>query len=154
MGYNSYGVVSLQLPQGPQSDSFNIYLSVNIIDDSSGKFFFNLSTPVQVQPNNNTNDILQAIFSNNSSSNQMLELNSGNLNLISRYVISLSLFMNTQNPSFDNDQMASIRENLMSKLSQLSISNMSSIKVLSSAFSILTQKPDQVTSSLAVGLKR
>ena len=154
MGYNSYGVVSLQLPQGPQFDSYNIYLSVNIIDDSNGKFFFNLSTPVQVQPNNNTNNILQAILSNNSSSNQMLELNSGNLNLISRYVISLSLFMSTQNPPFDNDQMASIRENLMSKLSQLIISNMSSIKVLSSAFSILTQKPDQVTSSLAVGLKR
>ena len=52
--------------------------------------------------------------------------------------------------SFDNDQKAMVREYLMDKLNIISVSDISSIKVLSSTMSVLTQIPNQVSSNLAV----
>ena len=152
LNYNSNGVISLQLPQGPQSDSYYIYLSVNVIDDSDGSTTFTISSPVQVLPNNNTG-IFESILADKSSSQTILEqLNSGNLNLISSTVISLANSLNNQNSffNFSNDQQALIRKYLMDKLTPLSVSDISSLKVLSSALSVLTQTYDQVSASLAV----
>ncbi len=150
LNYNSNGVFRLQLLQGPQIDSYFIYILVNIIDDSNGKTVFNLKTPIQVLPNNNI-DVFDSIIYNNASNQQIIELYSGNLNLISKNVIFLSNTLNTQNlSSLSNDQKASMREYFMDKLSKLSISNMNSIKVMSSAISLLTSMPEQVSSNLGV----
>jgi len=155
LNYNSNGYLTIQLPQGPQSDSYFVYLSVNIIDDFNGKTTSQLPMPVQVLPNNNDSNIFEAILTNNGESlntETMIELNSGNLNLISKNVISLSNALNSQDvlSSFDNDQKAMVREYLMDKLNIISVSDISSIKVLSSAMSVVTQIPNQASSNLAV----
>jgi hypothetical protein len=155
LNYNSNGVLHLQLPQGPQTDSFLIYLSVNIIDDFNGKTTYQLLMPVEVLPNNNNSNIFEAILTNSGESlsfETLSELNSGNLNLISKNVIFLSNALNSQNmlSSFDNDQKALVREYLLDKLNIISVSDISSIKVLSSAMSVVTQIPSQASSNLAV----
>ena len=131
LNYNSNGILKLQLPQGPQIDSYFVRLLVNIIDDSNGKTVFNLTTPIQVLPNNSSN-VFESLIYNNASNQQRIELNSGNLNLISKNVISLSNTLNTQNvsflSSFDNDQIALMRDYLIGKLNELSISNINSFQ--------------------------
>ena len=154
LNYNSNGFVSLQLPQGPQSDSYFIYLSVNVIDDSDGKTNFPIKTPVQVLPCNTTSlfeSILEVANGSSSQTMMMMELNSGNLNLISKNIITLSTSLNAQILlGFNNEQISLIREYLMEKLSDLSVSDMSSIKVLTSTLSLLTAVPEQVSSRLGV----
>ena len=156
LNYNSKGFVSLQLPQGPQSDSYFIYLSVNIIDDSDGKTNFPIKTPIQVLPCNSTSLFELILGVTNGSrtkmmTTMMMELNSGNLNLISKNIITLSTYLNAQNPlGFNNEQISLIREYLMEKLNDLSVSDMSSIKVLTSTLSLLTAVPEQVSSRLGV----
>ena len=157
LNYNSNGVVILQLPQGLQIDSYFIYLLVNIIDDSDGTTTFTLPSPVQVLPNNNTSVLEAIIYSNEDSLNSQTiieELNSENLNLISKNVISLSNSLNDQNSllNYSNDQNALIREFLMNRLTPLSVSDISSIKVLSSTLSVLTQNSFQISSNLAVNI--
>jgi hypothetical protein len=155
LNYNSFGVISLQLPQGSQLDSYFIYLSVNIIDDFDGKTTFQLPSPIQVVTNNTKSNIFDTILSSNGESlniQTLNELKSGNLNLISKNAIVLSNALNRQSLSylFSDDQNALIREYIMDKLSSLSVSDTSSIKVLSTALSSLTQIPNQISANLAV----
>jgi len=91
-------------------------------------------------------------------------LNSGNLNLVAKNVIALSSVFNIQSDttnsdnksasdsllSAQNNQMASLRDFLVRKVCDLSVSDLSSIKVISSALSATTQIPEQVTTNTAV----
>ena len=143
------------MPQGSQFDSYFVYLSVNIIDDFSGKTTFQLPSPIKVMPSKTNSNIFETILYNNGESLNIQTLNeikSGNLNLISKNVIVLSHALNRQisSYSFSDDQNALIREYLMDKLSDLSVSGISSIKILSTALSVLTQIPNQTSSNLAV----
>ena len=166
LNYNSNGVITLQLPQGPATDSYFIYLFVNIIDDTQGTTVFQLSTPVTVKPNDQlANSLAESISSNQDAGSPLiLELNSGNLNLVSKNVIALSTVFNIQSAASNstsssvntsaveqmNNQMASLREFLVNKVASLSVSDISSIKVISSALSAATQSTEQVSSSTAV----
>ena len=71
--------------------------------------------------------------------------------MISKNIITLSTYLNAQNPlGFNNEQISLIREYLMEKLNDLRVSDMSSIKVLTSTLSLLTAVPEQVSSRLGV----
>jgi hypothetical protein len=172
LNYNSNGVITLQLPQGPDTDSFFIYLFVNVIDDTDGTTVYFFPTPVTVKPNDAlASSLANSIASNDANSPLVLELNSGNLNLVSKNVIALATVFNMQsssnnagsnatsssssNSSSDqnvqiNNQMASLREFLVDKVSSLTVSDVSSIKVISSALSAATQTANQVSSNTAV----
>ena len=165
MNYNAFGTVSIQLPQGPQSDSYNIYLFVNVIDDSHGTTVYTIPTPVSVVPNNHLANSLAASIANNDPASPVFQaLNSGNLNLVAKNVIALSSVFNIQSDttnsdnksasdsllSAQNNQMASLRDFLVRKVCDLSVSDLSSIKVISSALSATTQIPEQVTTNTAV----
>lgn len=173
LNYNSNGKITLQLPQGPDTDSYFIYLFVNIIDDTDGTTVYLLPTPVTVKPNNQlANSLAESISSNDASSPMVIELNSGNLNLVSKNVISLATVFNIQssmslnsNNTLNNsavsandtaaiaqinNQMASLREFLVNKMIGLSVSDISSIKVISSALSVATQTVQQVSATTAV----
>jgi hypothetical protein len=137
---------------------------VKIIDDTSGTVVYNIPTPVTVTPNNPlANSLADSITNNDPYSPILLQLNSGNLNLIAKNVIALTTVFNKQSSSSAsnknenltqvnqvNNQMAALREFLVSKLMELSVSGISSIKVISSALSAATQSPDQVSTKLAV----
>jgi hypothetical protein len=97
LNYNQRGELSIQLPQGPQSDSFRLYLFVNIIDDSLGVAVYNISTPVQVMPNQNlTSSLINDVLANNPSSPILRNLQSGNLNVMAKTVIGVASLFNSE----------------------------------------------------------
>ena len=167
MNYNSLGQISLQLPQGPSADSFKIYLFVNVIDDTYGVTVYNITSPVTVTPNDALADSLAvSISSGDASSQALVALNSGNLNLVAKNVIALSTAFNIQSTATSsnqtmnqtqldkaNNQLAQLRDFMVSKVSELSVSDVSSIKVISSALSASTQTPEQVSTKAAVIIK-
>ena len=84
-------MLSVQLPQGPSTDSYKIYLLVNIIDDTDGSTLYYLSNPVTVQPDNSlANDLASSITSNDANNQLLLNLNSGNLNIVAKNVIAIT----------------------------------------------------------------
>ena len=137
---------------------------MNIIDDTSGTVVYNIPTPVTVTPNNAlANSLADSITNNDPNSPFLVQLNSGNLNLVAKNVIALTTVFNIQSSSSTsstnvnltqvnevNNQMAALREFMVNKVTELSVSDISSIKVISSALSAATQSPDQVSSKLAV----
>ncbi len=165
MNYNSDGQLSIQLPQGPIADDYKIYLIVNVIDDTDGTTVYNILDPVIVLPNSDlANDLAQAIFNNDPNCQALIELNSGNLNLIAKNVIALSTVFNIESVAplpasndttiqannQENNQLSTIREYLIDKIATYSLSDISSIKVISSALSTATTIPQQVSLKSAV----
>ena len=157
---NSNGQISFQLPQGPQSDSYKIFLSVNIKDNSNGVITYNISTPVTVLPNDTsvqslTDSILN--FNGNGSNSQILNnLNSGDTNLVTSNVLALTSLINAQSNSEnsssnnDNSQMILLRDFMADKVAQLSVTDVNSIRVIGSALSSITQDTQQVSVNTAV----
>ena len=149
------------MPQGPSSDGNRLYLFVNIVDDSDGTTVYNIPTPVVVTANDNLADSLaQSITSNDPNCPFLIDLNSGNLNLVSKNVIALTSVFNIQSSSsnssnststmLENNQKSELREFMINKVNDLSISDISSIKVISSALSAATGTPQQINSKSAV----
>ena len=111
------------------------------------------------------------ITSNDPNSPFLQDINSGNVNLVAKNVIALTSVFNIQalsgsqtqsnsssstsssspiqaNPV--NDQQASLREFLIGKVADLSVSDMSSIKVISSALSAASANTEQISKNAAV----
>jgi hypothetical protein len=168
LNYNSNGKISLQLPQGPQSDSYKIYLSVNIIDDTNGVTnYYVKNNPIIVKPNEALAlSLMQSVKKNDQNNQFMAGLNSGNLNMVAANIIALSSVFNTESEASlnasntntsdnnnNNNDKATIRDYMAQKVTQLSVSDISSIKVIGSALSKLTETPQQVSSNTAVNIK-
>ena len=149
LSFNSNGELDTQLPQGPSNDAYKIYLSVNIIDDTDGASFYNISSPIIVLPNDMLFDDLS-----NPNSKLSVGLNSGNLNIVAKNVISLTTVFNMQSSNDTSselkNQMADFRDFMVQKISSLSISDISSIKLISGALSASTTSLEQVSSNAAV----
>ena len=163
LNYNYNGDLFIILPQGQSSDNYKLNIFVNIIDDSDGVVIYNIAQSVIVLPNDNLVTSLINSITNNDQSNQFLkELNSGNLNLVTKNIIALSSVFNSQRSSLgasflnetqfiiDNNLKANLREYFLDKIVKLSISDLSSIKVIASALSELTFTPEQVSTKIAV----
>ena len=166
MNYNKNGDLYIQLPQGPDYDAYKLYLFVNIIDDTYGVAVYNITQPVTVMPNDNlANNLAASIATNDPNSPFLQDLNSGNLNLVAKNVIALTSVFNIQGLSSSsattttssnttsnaaNDQKAALREFLIGKVAGLSVSDMSSIKVISSALSTASANTDQISRNAAV----
>ena len=126
-----------------------------------GSTLFNITQPVIVLSNNNDVNQLEAMLtSNDPNSKFSQDLNSGNLNLVAKSVIGLSANLNflnlscllnfTQAAKAENETKAKIREFLIEKVIDLSISEISSIKVISAALSTVSSDPNQITRQSAV----
>ena len=50
LGYSTKGSLSTTLPQGAIYDSYNLYISVEIVDDNEGIAHFDIAIPVVVSP--------------------------------------------------------------------------------------------------------
>lgn len=145
------GVASLQLPQGPSTDSYNIYLSVNIIDDTNGVTTYSIPNPVHVLSNQNLASTLT-----NSSGNTLLiaQINSGNINTVVSNSLAISTSLNMQFNESQSltqaSQISELKEYLVERVGQLSVSDSNSIITITSALSSLTQSPNHVSSNMAV----
>ena len=155
---NSDGNLWTKLSQGPPNDGNKIYIFVNIIDNNDGVTIYTISKPIVVTSNENFLDELAAnLASNNPSLPLLQELNSQNLNLIAKNVIAVagelnfqSLSLNETKSNAQNTQKASLRDYLIGKLTDLSISDLSSMKIISSAMSIASSDREQVSVNAAV----
>ena len=162
LNFNANGDLWIQLPQGPNNDGNRIYLFVNIIDDTYGTSVFNITQPVIVTSNDNlAKQLAASINTNDPNSDFLQDLNSGNVNLVAKNVIALTTVFNMQSltsnesttPSSvgdDNDQKASLREYLIDKVADLTVSDMSSIKLISSALSTGSANTEQISKNMAV----
>ena len=155
----------MQLPQGSCMDDFRVYLHVNIIDDAGGVTSYNISTPVVVMPQVQLAlDVLDSFHGNRSENPSIVELSSGNLNLVASNIMSLTSVFNqqsymgnqchfsiSQNENFTNS-LATFRGYLVEKIAALSVSDISSIKMIATSLSHATQNLNEVSASTAVHL--
>jgi hypothetical protein len=135
-------------------------LTVHIIDDSNGVTVYVISIPVSVLPSSNQilSDLTQSILCNFAYSEQLLQINSGNLNLIALNLISLVRTFNMENFNNLSSQLNTQNKNKQSefleffldKLNEISISDTSSMKIMGSCLSELTRQSDFVSSKIAV----
>jgi hypothetical protein len=168
LSYNSDGILQTQLPQGAFYDSFRLYLFINIIDDSGGITTYAISAPIFVYPNPDLNSkMYNELTANDPRSTAVVTLNSGNLKDVATFITVFSIELNYQatNTNSSNgtkngtitsspevEERAKLRELLMSKLNGMSISDLSSVKLFSSALSTMTQKPIEISRNTAVNL--
>jgi hypothetical protein len=178
LNFNSYGNLSVQLPQGPISDSYRVFLFVNIIDNQHGLTMFNIPTPVLVLPDDSfISNLTQAITNNDVTNSFVKSLYISDLYSLGQRVIAISTTVNIKSNAitplistsvvnsqisisnqlsnitqFDNE-MALVRVILAKQISNLTVFNISGMKVMASALSTATQIPFQVTRQLAVTAK-
>ena len=157
---NTNGQINFQLPQGPQSDTYKIYLVVNVKDNSNGVTTYNISTPVTVLPNDTSvqslTDSILNLNGNGSNSQILNSLNSGDTNLVTSNVLALTSLINAQSTSdnsssnSDNSQMILLRDFMADKVTQLSVTDVNSIRMIGAALSSITQETQQVSVNTAV----
>jgi len=163
LNYNSDGVLPVQLPQGPDYDSYKIYLFVNVIDDSYGTTVYNLPDPVYVYPNREIADnLLNEILADSPRSTIVTSLSSGNLKTVANFVTTLSTQLNIQSAmnatndtnsttlTAEQEKKALLREIFISKLNEMPISDLSSIKLFASALSATTTASNEISRKSAV----
>ena len=178
LNFNSHGNLSVQLPQGPSSDSYRLFLSVNIVDNQHGLTIFNIPSPVIVLPDDIIfSNVTQAIRNNDLGNSFVQSLYTNDLYSLGQRVIALSTIANIKSNSITpfistsvvnsqisisnqpsnitqfNNEMALVRVRLAIQISNLTVLNVSGMKVMASALSTATQIPFQVTRQLAVIVK-
>ena len=95
LGYSTNGTLSTTLPQGAVYDSYNLYISVEIVDDNEGIAYFDIATPIVVSPDTT---YVQNIISSLINIDPKLSLNAqmfkGNSQLSMQTILSISSVLN------------------------------------------------------------
>jgi hypothetical protein len=157
------GSVLLQLPSGPSADSYNLNIFIKIYDDLSAQTTFYLDRPIQVKPLSNLqSSILQSLSSNDFSSPVLKQIISGNMQTSSKSIIMLAMAINDQSPSSSTintnssspseqtKQNAILRDFFINNTISMSVSDLSSIKLISSVLSATTTVYSEITNESAV----
>jgi hypothetical protein len=99
--YNTNGRLEIELPQGAKSDSYKLYLFINIVDDLGGTLVFNIKNPVIVESNDDLKlSLATEILGSNqytdisTSSDFVQQLNSGDVKSVSKNVINMATAFN------------------------------------------------------------
>jgi hypothetical protein len=162
LSYNSDGILAVRLPQGPDYDSYRLYIYVNIIDESHGFTTYHITKPVQVYPNNALADnLLKTALTNDPRNPAVVSLNTGNIKTVANFVTTLTTQINLKGPGDTNtsdvnqtiaeqNQKAELREVLINQLKDMPISDISSIKLFSTALSSTTQDTKEISRAAAV----
>ncbi len=149
----------MQLPQGPQTDAYKIYLSVNIKDNDNGVTTYNITKPVIVMPNDTSVKFFyESILANITSNQILMSLKSGDLNLVTCNAIELSFLINTaqinttdnSSSNIDNIEKTVIKEFMAEKVTQLRFTDVKSVNLIEKALLSITELPQQVTFYTAV----
>ena len=140
------------MPQGPEFDDYRVSIFVQVIDDSDAIASFNITTPVIVRPTNDSvGDLTASILSGDPDSGILKEIDSGDLQNMARNIISLTSIINTQSLNeTDLETKMAVKEKLVNVTIGQNITDVSSIKVLASVLSILTQNTDEISENTTV----
>ena len=157
LNYNQNGILKTGLPQGLSTDSYNVYLTVFVYDDANGMTSFNLSQPVQVQPNMaQTLATMTDLTNQNSSSTFVKQMMSENIQMTAQNLMTFTSVMNdmSNNPNYsttsDLNKRADVRESMASSIMSITITNTASIKLISSMLSVITANNVEISKSMAV----
>lgn len=162
LSYNADGILAVQLPQGPESDSYKLYIYVNIIDESYGFTTYHVAKPVQVYPNTElVEKLLKTSLTNDPRNQAVVNLNTGNLKTVASFVTTLTTEINQKETFITNEtdynqtiaehnKKAELREVLINQLKDMPISDISSIKLFSTALSSTTQDTKEISRAAAV----
>ena len=81
---------------GPANDYYQMYISVNIVDDFNGITTFTIPSPVNVTADSDaTNSLIDSIISSDASSTFLKSLQSGDLKTVAKNVIALASTLNS-----------------------------------------------------------
>ena len=97
LNFNENGTVLTQLPQGPEFDSYNVSLFVQIIDDADAIAVYYIPIPVTVRPRDDYIALIgDEVISGNGQSEFYGYLVSDDLQVCARSVISFGSMLNFQ----------------------------------------------------------
>lgn len=106
MSYNDIGYLSIQLPQGAIYDSFKLSLFVQIIDDSDGIIVYNIPGKIICELRDGfIAGVTEEILNNGGGSAFVKDLNSGNLQTVSKNIIAFTSIINKNEVSLFSRQI-------------------------------------------------
>ena len=135
---------------------------MNIIDESHGFTTCHVPYPIQVYPNNALADnLLKTAMTNDPRNPAVVSLNTGNIKTVANFVTTLTTQINLKGTAGTNtsdvnqtlaqqNQKAELREVLINQLKDMPISDISSIKLFSTALSSTTQDTKEISRAAAV----
>ena len=168
LNYATNGMIVFQLPAGPSDDDHKIFLYAKIIDNAGGLTVFNLPTPVQVVENKAlTDSLMSQILSNSPNSDFLNKIQTGSLQESSKSILAISTMINmdtsssqssTNGSSSEDDeavnQRKKVREQLMNVVSGFTISDLSSIRLVTSVLSSLASNPNEISTTSSVIIRK
>ena len=111
LGSSEDGVLETQLPQGAVYDSYNMFMSVEIIDQDDGVAYYHIQNPVVVKPNMSfVNSMIDQLISADPKLPQNVDLFKGDSQLSIQTILSISSVLNGQSLS---DKKAIISSKLL-----------------------------------------
>lgn len=157
------GTIRVLLPAGPSEDSYKIYLYIRIIDDSNGFTTFKINNPVQVFINKSTIETTIANLNGLTNCPFVNSLQTGNLQEVAQTGQSLAMTLNSMdftdsdgNPLNESElniatnKRANARAILTSFITETPISDIQSIKLISSVMGTIVDKTSENTDSVSV----
>lgn len=158
LNFNQKGLVNIQLPQGPAFDGYKLTIFVQVIDDLDSIGAFVIPNQIVVEPKAGIADkFTNELLSGTVDSNFMRDLNSGDIQLTSKNIISLASLLNNQiaipdeaSSTGSSERMLSVKQRLLDIAISLVITDVSSIKVIASVLSGLTENGNDLRIDSAV----
>jgi hypothetical protein len=162
LSFNSDGLLTTKLPQGNPEDDYQLYVTVLIKDESNGITRFEFNHSIQVYPDPNLkNELIMALVNKDIRNDFYNSLKSGNLKETAGNILGLVSMLNirpnvsnsTGNVTFnatEENYKAIARIELVTALGALTVSDISSIKLISAALDGLSNDPAQTSRDSAV----
>ncbi|CAF0988120.1 unnamed protein product, partial [Brachionus calyciflorus] len=149
INYNQNGTLITKLPQGLKENSYKLFVFVQVIDDSDGITIYEIPQIITVELMSGfLNDFSNQILNNPEQSNFLNDIKNGNLQDSSSSLISInSLINNEENSSNLLVEKQKLKNILIDIACNFQITDLSSVKVIASVLSVLTENPQDVSDS-------
>lgn len=161
LNYNDNGILNIQLPQGSKLNEFKLSLFVQVIDDADAITVFEIPGYLTVEPKEGiTEGFAVELLNDQADSGFVKDLLSGDLQLAAKNIICYTSILNGQDDSSNSslngidlspsDVKLSIKEKFVNVAVELKVTDISSIKVLGSVLSVLTESTNEVNTDSVV----
>lgn len=144
LSFNQNGLLVTQLPPGSKLDGYKLYIFVQIIDDSDAITIYEIEKPVVVQVRHDVLSQLSNQLANDPENSEFFkQIKYGNLQQASTNMISMSMLLKEQ-PNNEQDNYK-IKDLFIQAANDLEADDLSSVKVISSVVSVLTENIQELT---------
>lgn len=125
---------------------------MQIIDDDDAITVFDIPNKVIVEPKDGTVDLfVNELLTDSANSAFVSDISNGDLQLVAKNIISFTSLLNSDSNNGSNESTRlQIKDMFVDKAVGLNVTDVSSIKVLASVFSIITQNTREISYQSAV----